>query len=112
VASPLKPASDLIEHPGSERYPQAPQATTDRTDGKQAHQESEVLDELIIVTLRWQRFVKKVFLGAKNRPELNEAREKVRREIFALGERANHWADFLAGAYAIFHKYGFKKVDV
>jgi hypothetical protein len=123
MPSPLKPVSDLIEHPGSgpvnapnrslpERYPQAPEAITDRTCGKQFDQEPEVLDELIIVTLKWRGSVKRVFLGVKKRPGWNESRKKAWREISLIGKRTTHWTDFLARAYVVLNKCGFTRVDL
>jgi hypothetical protein len=123
MPSPLKPRPDLIEphlsrpvkYPSkgvSEGYPQAADGTIVRPRGKQSAQKPEALDELCIVRLKWQGFVKQVFLGTAKRPGLDAARDKTRREIFLLGEQASRWADFLARAYAIFKKYGFTRVDL
>jgi hypothetical protein len=67
------------------------------------------LDDLRILDLKWQNSVKRMYIGSAEKRQSEFV--KVESEIYAAGETAKSWGDFLSRCLQIFLKYGFVPVE-
>lgn len=68
-------------------------------------------ERLWIVTVKWRGSQKRLHLGARDTPELEQVFARAGHEIEQLGEKATNWPSFLAHSLEIFRKYGFIRVE-